>query len=247
MEHEFAGVDFVFHQAAIPSVPRSIKDPLATNDVNIRGTLNVLLAARDNNVKKFIFASSSSVYGDTEELPKRESMPSDPQSPYALTKMVGESYCKVFSRIYQLPCVCLRYFNVYGPRQRADSAYSAVIPRFIASLNQNSPPVIFGDGSQTRDFTFIRDVVDANILAAERAPAGIYNIGAGQQISVLSLAETIAQIMGRTIHAEFKGMRLGDVHDSLADISLANSFGYHPRYNLKEGLRQTIEGVLDAR
>ena len=166
LQESFRGIDFVFHQAALPSVPRSIEDPLVTNEVNITGTLNVLLAARDNKAKKVVYASSSSVYGDTPTLPKSEDMPTNPQSPYALTKLVGEYYCRIFHQIYKLPTICLRYFNVFGPRQDPASQYAAVIPRFVAKVLRGQPPIIYGDGNQTRDFTYIKDVTQANVVAA---------------------------------------------------------------------------------
>jgi len=202
LQNLFQGVDFVFHQAALSSVPRSIEDPLSTNKVNITGTLNVLLAARDNNVKKVIYASSSSVYGDTPTLPKREDMVSNPQSPYALTKLVGEYYCHIFHQIYDLPTICLRYFNVYGPRQDSNSQYAAVIPIFIARVSQNKPPIIYGDGEQTRDFTFIKDVIQANIIGAESDACGVFNIGRGENITINDLAKTITRIMGKDLQSE---------------------------------------------
>ncbi len=179
LQELFQGADYVFHQAAIPSVPRSVENPLASHKANITGTLNVLLAARDNNVRKVVYASSSSIYGDTPTLPKREDMTPNPQSPYAVTKLAGEYYCQAFQKAYGLSTVCLRYFNVYGPGQDPDSQYAAVIPRFIARVSQAKPPIIFGDGEQTRDFTFVQDVIEANILAAEGEATGIYNIGRG--------------------------------------------------------------------
>jgi len=240
------GVDFVFHQAALPSVPRSIADPLSTNKVNITGTLNVLLAARDNNVKKVIYASSSSVYGDTPTLPKREDMVSNPQSPYALTKLVGEYYCRVFHQIYDLPTICLRYFNVYGPRQDSDSQYAAVIPIFITRLSENKPPIIYGDGEQTRDFTFVKDAIQANIIGAESDACGVFNIGRGENNTINDLTKTITRIMGKDLQSEYQPPRVGDVRDSLADISKARAIGYKPQYNLDKGLRETIKRLPSA-
>lgn len=234
-------VDYVFHQAAIPSVPRSIRDPQASHNVNITGTLNVLLAARDNGVKKVICASSSSVYGDTPTLPKIEDMVPNPQSPYALTKLVGEYYCNIFHQIYDLPTICLRYFNVYGPRQDSNSQYAAVIPVFVARVLQNKPPIIYGDGEQTRDFTFIKDVVRANILAAEGDAYGVFNIGMGRSISINELAELIIKLMGGDIKPIRQEPSPGDVRDSLADITRAKTFGYAPEHDLEEGLRETIK------
>ena len=234
-------VDYVFHQAAIPSVPRSIKNPQASHSVNITGTLNVLLAARDSGVKKVIYASSSSVYGDTPTLPKVEDMIPNPQSPYALTKLVGEYYCNIFHQIYELPTICLRYFNVYGPRQDSNSQYAAVIPLFVARVSQNKPPIIYGDGEQTRDFTSIKDVVRANILAAEGDVCGIFNIGVGKSISINELAELITKLMGGNIKPIRQEPRPGDVRYSLADITRAKTFGYVPKHDLEEGLRETIK------
>ncbi len=246
LQNLFQGVDFVFHQAALSSVPRSIEDPLSTNKVNITGTLNVLLAARDNNVKKVIYASSSSVYGNTPTLPKREDMVSNPQSPYALTKLVGEYYCRVFHQIYDLPTICLRYFNVYGPRQDSDSQYAAVIPIFIARLSQNKPPIIYGDGKQTRDFTFVKDVIQANIIGAESDACGVFNIGRGENSTLNDLAKTITDLMGKDLQSEYQPPRVGDVRDSLADISRARAIGYEPQYSLDKGLRETIKRLPSA-
>jgi len=246
LQNLFQGVDFVFHQAALSSVPRSVENPLSTNKVNITGTLNVLLAARDNNVKKVIYASSSSVYGDTPTLPKREDMVSNPQSPYALTKLVGEYYCRVFHQIYDLPTICLRYFNVYGPRQDSDSQYAAVIPIFIARLSQNKPPTIYGDGKQTRDFTFVKDVIQANIIGAESDACGVFNIGRGENSTLNDLAKTITDLMGKDLQSEYHPPRVGDVRDSLADISKARAIGYEPQYSLDKGLRETIKRLPSA-
>jgi UDP-glucose 4-epimerase len=240
LEDAFKGVDFVFHEAAIPSVPRSIEDPLSTNEVNISGTLNVLIAARDNKVRKVVFASSSSVYGDTPSLPKKEDMTPNPQSPYALTKLVGEYYCHFFHQIYELPTMCLRYFNIYGPRQNPDSQYAAVIPRFITRCLQENPPIIYGDGNQTRDFTFIQDAIQANIIAAESNATGIFNIGTGSNATINGLAEVIVRIMGRDLQPIYQEPRVGDIRNSLADVSRARAIGYEPRYSLEDGLRETV-------
>lgn len=196
MNEVLADADFVFHQAALPSVQRSIEDPAHTNEVNIRGTLNVLMAARDAGVKKVIYASSSSVYGDTPELPKREGMTPNPLSPYAVTKLVGEYYCKVFNDVYGLNTISLRYFNVYGPRQDPHSEYAAVIPRFVSRILKGEPPIIYGDGQQTRDFTFVKDVVNANILAMNSDATGVYNIASGRMISIQELATLITRLTG---------------------------------------------------
>ncbi len=242
----FNGIDFVFHQAAIPSVPRSIEDPLSTNEVNITGTLDVLIAARDNNVKKVIFASSSSVYGDTPTLPKVEDMTANPQSPYGLTKLVGEYYCRLFQQIHHLPTICLRYFNIYGPRQNPNSEYAAVVPRFISRVLQNKSPVIYGDGKQTRDFTFIQDAIEANIIAAENNATGIFNIGTGESTTINELAEAIIKVMDRDLQPIYQEARAGDIRDSLAAISKAKAIGYKPQYSLEDGLRETVQRLENA-
>lgn len=238
----FQDVTYVFHLAAIPSVPRSIENPLASHNVNATGTLNVLLAAKDNEVKKIIYASSSSVYGDTPTLPKREEMSPSPQSPYAVAKLAGEYYCQVFSQVFDLPTVCLRYFNVYGPRQDPASQYAAVIPRFIGRLLKGEQPIVFGDGEQTRDFTSVKDAAEANILAAESDASGVFNIGTGKRVSISELAELVVRLMGTDSRPVYQQPRPGDIKHSLADVSKARQFGYDPRYNLEEGLRETIEG-----
>lgn len=236
----FKNVDFVFHQAAVSSVHKSIENPLATNEVNVTGTLNVLLAARDSGVKKVIFASSAAVYGDTPTIPQREEMMPNPQSPYAVTKLVGEYYCRGFQAVYGLPTVSLRYFNVYGPKQDPNSEYSAVIPRFIKRISEGKPPIIYGDGEQTRDFVFVGDVVRANILAAESEATGVYNIGQGQSITINELATLITRIMNKDPGIIYEEARVGDIRHSLADISKAGLFGYRPQYALEQGLRKTI-------
>lgn len=237
----FQGVDYVFHLAALARVPRSIEDPLITNEVNIKGTLSVLLAARDNRVRKVIYASSSSIYGDSPTLPQREDMSPSPQSPYALTKLAGEYYCNIFRQIYGLSTVCLRYFNVYGSRQDLQSQYATVIPAFIGRISQNLPPIIFGDGEQSRDFTFIEDVVQASILAAETNAAGAYNIGGGKSITINRLAEIILNLMQRDLEPVYEKPRPGDPKHTLADISEAKGFGYEPKWALEDGLRRTIK------
>jgi UDP-glucose 4-epimerase len=246
LRQTFAGARFVFHQAAVPSVPRSIEHPLRTHEVNVTGTLNVLLAARDAGVKKVVYASSSSVYGDTPTLPKREDMPPAPQSPYAVSKLAAEYYCRVFDYVYHLPTACLRYFNVYGPRQSADSQYAAVIPKFIERIEQGLPPVIFGDGEQTRDFTFVKDVALANIMSAESAATGIFNIGSGSCVSLNELARLLLDLMHRLdLRPVYEKDRPGDVKHSLADISRAGTFGYAPSCSLEAGLRQILKGYLN--
>jgi len=240
LQELFRGVDYVFHQAAIPSVPRSIENPQASHEVNVSGTLNVLLAARENSVKKVIYASSSSVYGDIPTLPKREDMVPHPLSPYAVTKLAGEYYCQVFHQVYELPTVCLRYFNVYGPRQDPNSQYAAVIPRFIKRALEGNPPIIFGDGEQTRDFTFVKDAVEASILAAESDARRLFNIAQGESITINELAKLIISIVGKNMEPIHQEPRPGDIRHSLADISRARAFGYEPRCSLQEGLRETI-------
>ncbi|HEY97631.1 MAG TPA: SDR family oxidoreductase [Dehalococcoidia bacterium] len=248
MQKSFSGVDYVFHQAALPSVPRSIEDPETTDSVNITGTLNVLIAARDNAVKKLVYASSSSVYGDTPTLPKTEDMIPNPLSPYAVTKLTGEYYCQVFTKIYNLKTVCLRYFNVYGPRQDPNSAYAAVIPLFINNVLSGKSPVIFGDGEQTRDFTFVKDVVEANIQAAESDVTGIFNLGNSQRVTINELTKLIRNIAKRSdVKPIYDKPRPGDIVHSLADTSKAKAFGYDPRYTLEQGLKETVEFFNKAR
>ena len=238
----FRDAGFVFHEAALPSVQRSVEDPAQSNLVNVNGTLNVLLAARDAGVKKVLFASSSSVYGDTPVLPKVESMTPNPMSPYAITKLTDEYYCRVFTSLYGLPTVALRYFNVFGPRQDPKSQYAAVIPNFISRILAGEPPVIHGDGRQTRDFTFVRDVVRANILAAESDAVGVFNVACQKRIDLLELAGTIMDLVGTRVDPVHEPARPGDVRDSLADISRArDAFGYAPAYTLTDGLKETIQ------
>jgi UDP-glucose 4-epimerase len=235
------GTDGIFHEAAIASVPRSIKNPLATNEANVQGTLNVLLAARDSGVKKVVFASSSSVYGDTPVLPKQEDMKPLPISPYAVSKLTGEYYCRVFSSVYHLPTVCLRYFNVFGPRQDPNSEYAAVIPKFITKILKNQPPVIYGDGKQSRDFTYVQDVVQANIHAMERDAEGIFNIAYGERHTLDELASTIMEITGKQMKPDYQPVRPGDILHSLADITAARTMlGYSPEYTFKSGLEETV-------
>jgi len=242
LKKSFKNVDYVFHEAAIPSVPRSVKDPIKSNAANITGTLNVLVAAKDNEVRKVVYASSSSVYGDTPTLPKQEEMTPNPLSPYAVNKVTGELYCEVFNKVYGLSTVSLRYFNVYGPRQDPASEYAAVIPKFITCALKHESPIIFGDGKQTRDFTFISDVVDANILAVKKDAAGVFNIADGIQISINKLAEMILRITEKRVDIVYDTPRLGDIQHSLADISKARKeLGYIPKYNLEQGLEETFQ------
>ena len=239
----FQGAHYIFHLAALPSVPRSIENPLASHQVNLTGTLNVLLAARDNSIKKVVYSSSSSVYGDTPTLPKREDMPPNPQSPYAVSKVASEYYCHVFYQVYGLPTVSLRYFNVYGPRYEPNSPYAAVIPRFIKMVTEGRPPVIFGDGEQTRDFTFIKDTVEAIVIAAESSATGIFNVGSGERLSINHLAELVINLVGNTVKPTHCKPRPGDISHSLADISRIKALGYEPKYNTEKGLKETIASL----
>lgn len=237
------GIDWVFHQAALPSVPRSVENPLLTNEINITGTLNLLLSARDAGVKKFIFASSSSVYGDDNHLPKKEDKVGRPLSPYAISKRVGEFYCQAFYSLYNFQTVSLRYFNIFGPRQNPHSQYAAVIPNFISRILQGKEPVIFGDGKQSRDFTYVENVVEANLLSAQadEVSGGVYNIACGKRTSVIELVDKINSILKLSIPPIFEAPRPGDVRHSYADISLAEScLGYKPRINFDQGLEKTI-------
>jgi len=234
-------VDYVFHLAALASVPQSIENPIAANDVNLNGTLNVLAAARDNRVKKVIFSSSCAVYGDNELVPVAETTQPRPKSPYAVTKLTAEYYCSIFSDVYDLPAVSLRYFNVYGPHQNPGSEYAAVIPKFIHLVMNGRPPVIYGDGLQTRDFVYVRDVTRANILAAESRETGVFNIGSGATVTVAGLARTIIDLTGRDITPVHEPQREGDIRHSSSDITKARVIGYKPRYGLEDGLRETME------
>jgi UDP-glucose 4-epimerase len=237
------GVDFVLHQGALPSVPRSVRDPITTNEVNVLGTLNILQAARDAGVKRLVYASSSSVYGDNPELPKRESMCPRPLSPYAISKLAGEQYCQAFWRLYGFETVCLRYFNVFGPRQDPASQYAAVIPRFITAMLNGADAIIYGDGRQSRDFTFIANVVQANLRAcvAPNAAGVVCNIACGERYTLLELVERLAQITGLAPSVRHADPRPGDVPHSQADISEARTrLGYEPEVDLTTGLEQTV-------
>ncbi len=234
--------DGIFHEAAITSVPRSVKDPVASNETNITGTLNVLLTAHDCGVKKIVYASSSSIYGDTPALPKREDMIPNPKSPYAITKLAGEYYLNVFYELYGMDTVSLRYFNVFGPRQDPQSEYSAVIPNFITKILHHESPVIYGDGAQTRDFTYVKDVVQANIQAMDCAVHGVFNVAYGSRITLNELARIILDALGEHLPLKYESPRSGDIHDSLADISAAQkAFGYAPEYTVATGLEETIQ------
>jgi nucleoside-diphosphate-sugar epimerase len=238
-----AGCEFVLHQAAIPSVPRSVKDPLTSHRANVDATLQVLLAARDAGVKRVVYAGSSSAYGDTPVLPKREDMKPHPQSPYALQKLVGEQYCQLFSKLYGLETVTIRYFNVFGPRQDPGSAYSGVISRFVKLLSEGQAPTIYGDGKQTRDFTYVSDVVRGVLLACH-APAvsgEVINVAGGGRVSLLELLRTLQVILCQNIEPAFQPARDGDVRDSQADIFKARQLlGFEPEVSLEDGLRRTV-------
>ena len=238
------GADYVFHQAALGSVPRSIDDPITTNEVNVSGFLNVLVAAKDAGVKRFIFAASSSVYGDSPILPKKEEVIGAPLSPYAVSKYVNELYAGVFGKVYGLTTIGLRYFNVFGPRQNPDGVYAAVIPLFVRMLIRGEAPIINGDGSHTRDFTFVENVVKANILAALEAPDSasgeLFNIACGEKTNLNELVALLGQNLGNEILPIHGPERPGDIHDSLADISKAeNGLGYKPVVGVKQGLKIT--------
>ena len=240
------GVEVVFHQAALASVPRSIADPVASLETNVNGTQNVLLAARDAEVRRVVYASSSAVYGNTPILPKREDMPTHPLSPYAVQKLTGELLCSVFTRIYGLETVSLRYFNVFGPRQDPASEYAAVIPRFLSALLNEQQPIVFGDGEQTRDFTYIGNVVQANLLAATAPEATRYamNIGCGERISLRDVLRIAGDVLNVPVRAIYRDPRPGDVRDSLADISLARRLlGYDPTIDFRQGLETTITAL----
>ena len=238
------GMDYVLHQAAIPSVPRSVKDPVTSNRANIDASLNVLVAARDAGVKRVVYAGSSSAYGDTPTLPKREDMPTKPLSPYALQKLVVEQYCQMFTRLYGFETVAIRYFNVFGPRQDPGSPYSGVISLFATALLAGRQPVIYGDGEQTRDFTYVTNVVDGVLRACEaRGASGeVINVATGGRISLNELLRTMNRIVGTNTKAVFHDTRAGDVRDSQADITKARQLlGYVPIVDLEEGLRYTLD------
>jgi nucleoside-diphosphate-sugar epimerase len=237
------GCEYVFHQAALPSVPRSIQDPLTSNASNVIGTLNVLSAARDSEVRRVIYASSSSVYGASPTLPKHEDLLPAPISPYAVSKLAGEGYCRSFFQVYGLETVALRYFNVFGPRQDPLSHYAAVIPRFITACLVGQAPTIFGDGEQSRDFTYVGNVVEANLLAmeAERAVGKVYNVACGDRVTINQLLEELQALTGQEIEARYEPASPGDIRHSLADLTRAErELGYSPRTNLNEGLRLSL-------
>lgn len=237
-------MDYVFHLAALPSVQRSIEDPLTTFKVNVEGTINLLLASKEVGVKKFIFSSSSSVYGNQGVLPKKEDSPIFPISPYALTKYAAERYCQIFYYIYGLKTVCLRYFNVFGPRQNIESKYAAVIPKFITQVMMGSPITIYGDGLQSRDFTYVDNVVEANYLAcmSEAAVGNVINIGCSRNYTINELAKMIMKIIGKNSSISYLPERPGEVKHSLADITKAKErLNYEPKVDLQEGLKRTID------
>jgi nucleoside-diphosphate-sugar epimerase len=245
------GVDCVFHQAAQASVPGSIADPWASHDANANGTLGLLLAARDAGVRRVIYAASSAAYGNTAILPLEESTPAAPLSPYAVTKHVGELYCRLFFDLYGLETVALRYFNVFGPRQNPRSQYAAVIPQFITALLGGVPPVIYGDGEQSRDFVYVENIVTANLAAAlapaEAVAGRLFNIGCGARISLNQLVRELQEIVGTGITPDYAPARPGDVRDSQADITAAAAaFGYEPAVGLREGLEKTVAWYADA-
>jgi nucleoside-diphosphate-sugar epimerase len=238
------GVDYVIHLAARTSVPRSVLDPVETNRVNIDGTLNVLVAARDAKVRRVVYAASSSAYGETPTLPKFETMPPEPISPYGVTKYVGELYAKVFGRVYGLENASVRYFNVFGPRQDPTSQYSGVLSRFMLAVIEGTQPVVYGDGEQSRDFTFVENVVDETLRACETPSASgrVFNGGTGSRITLNQVLKLLGDISGRKIQARYDPPRTGDIRDSQADISLAREvLGYNPRVQFAEGLKRTWE------
>ena len=236
--------EYVIHLAARTSVPRSVKDPIDTNHINVEGTLNVLVAARDNRVKRVVFAASSSAYGETPTLPKKESMQPVPISPYGVSKYVGELYARTFGHCYGLENVSLRYFNIFGPRQDPDSPYSGVLSRFATAFLQAERPVVFGDGEQSRDFTYVENAVEANLLACE-APAvsgGVFNIGTGDRFTLNQTLDILRRVSGKKLQAKYEPPREGDIRDSQADITAAREFlGYEPTVRFEEGLERTYD------
>jgi len=244
----FEGADFVLQEAALPSVPRSVKDPQTSNLVNAQGTLNVLVQARDARVRRLIYAASSSVYGDSPTLPKHEGMPANPLSPYAVSKFCGEMYCKVFTQIYGLETVCLRYFNIFGPRQDPGSPYSGVLSLFITALLEGRRPTIYGNGTNSRDFTYVDNVVDANLRACTAAEAAgkVINIATGQQQTLNQSLAVLNAIIGVNVEPVYVSPRMGDIQHSLADTTLASKLlGYEASVSFDEGLRRTVEWYRD--
>lgn len=245
LEKIFEDVDYVFHMAAMTSVTQSVRDPMGANEINVTGTLKILEAARKCGVKKLIFSSSSAVYGETEHLPITEKTPTNPMSPYAVSKATGELYCNVYSMIYNLPTVSLRYFNVFGPRQDPESEYAAVIPIFIDKFLKNESPVIYGDGEQTRDFVHVNQVVDANLLAAESSETGVFNIGLGMSTSINQLYKIIKEAIGKDTEPIYMQERAGEIKHSVADISKAEAIGFSPENDFEETLSGTVEWFID--
>jgi UDP-glucose 4-epimerase len=242
------GVEVVFHLGALGSVPRSVQDPLTSNAVNVEGTLNVLLAARDEGIRRVVYSSSSSVYGASGELPRTEAMGPDPISPYGVAKLAAERYCVSFSRVYErFETVVLRYFNVFGPNQSPHSQYAAVVPRFLTAIAAGEPVTVYGDGEQSRDFTYVANVIDATVRAADVAAANgrIFNVAAGSPASVNQLADAIGRILGKPVERHTESPRAGDIRDSWADVSAARDvLGYKPSVSLDEGLRLTATALL---
>lgn len=250
VEKAVKGAHYVIHLAALGSVPRSVEDPLTTHDVNVTGTLNILNASRDANVKRVVYASSSSVYGDTPSLPKKEDMFPTPQSPYAVSKLSGEYYCKVFYKVYGLETVSLRYFNVYGKRQDPFSQYAAVVPKFVTSLLKGERPTIYSDGEQSRDFTFVDDCNQANIKAcfAKDSTGCHFNVGSGNRIIINELFQKIREKIGNSIEPVYSAARKGDVRHSLADISQAKeALLYKPEFNIDKGIDRTVNWYMGSR
>ncbi len=245
------GIDYIFHLAAIPSVTRSLKDPLLTNEVNVEGTLNLLIAAKENNVKRVIYSSSSSVYGENQKLPKKESMSPEPISPYAVSKLAGEYYCRLFLKLYHLETVILRYFNVFGERQNPDGEYAAAIPKFIIAALNKKKPTVYGDGEQRRDFTYVENTVEATILASEspgEAIGKIFNIASGKVRTVNDVLLCLNKILSQKIEPIYSKSRAGDIKDSWADISRSNNLlGYSPKIDFENGLRKTVNWFMERK
>lgn len=242
LEKIFENHDYVFHEAALVSVPESVQKPNKTNKINIDGSFNIFKAACQNNIKKVVCASSAAVYGETEVLPNNETLPLQPLSPYAVTKATMELYSYTFTQTYNLPTVCLRYFNVFGPRQSVDSAYSGVIPKFITTLLKGEQPIIYGDGTQTRDFVFVKNIAEANIQVAKSDVNGIYNIAHGNTINIKELLEKICELMGYDFNPKYEPVRDGDIKNSVADISKAEkAFGYVNEHDFDKELKETID------
>lgn len=240
----FEDIDYVFHEAALISVPESVSKPLIYNEVNVKGTLQVLIAAKDNDIKKVVIASSAAVYGDNTSLPLDENEPIKPQSPYAVNKATGEMYCQVFTENYGLPTVALRYFNVFGPRQDPNSAYAAVIPNFINTILKGEKPVIYGDGEQSRDFIPVKQVVKANIQACQSSQNGVFNVALGKSTTINQLLDTIKEVMGTDVDPIYLKSRAGDIKHSLANISQAKTFGFNPSPDYKDDLAETVEWFI---